>query len=126
VTDAPINTELVDRLAERLAEVLEPRLIAAVEHAVSTDATTRRLVDAATVAQALNISRPTVYAMADQLGAIRVGDGDRPRLRFDLERAHERIGQRDGHAKAAPPKQRPTRSSPRSNAPLLPIQRRAA
>lgn len=46
-----------------------------------------RLVDAATVARELGISRDTVYANANQLGAIRLGDGPRPRLRFDLARA---------------------------------------
>jgi hypothetical protein len=42
------------------------------------------LVDAATLAHELGVSRDTVYAHADELGGRRVGDGDRPRLRFNL------------------------------------------
>jgi hypothetical protein len=45
-----------------------------------------RLVDAATVARLLGVSRATVYANAEQLGAIRVGTGKRARLRFDSSR----------------------------------------
>jgi hypothetical protein len=45
-----------------------------------------QLVDAATVARLLGVSRATVYANADQLGAIRLGSGKRARLRFDPTR----------------------------------------
>lgn len=45
------------------------------------------LVDAATVAAALGVTRETVYAHRDRLGARRLGDGARPRLRFDLAEA---------------------------------------
>jgi hypothetical protein len=41
-------------------------------------------VDAQTVAEHLGISRDTVYSHATELGGRRVGDGPRPRLRFDL------------------------------------------
>ena len=45
------------------------------------------LVDAQAVAERLGISRATVYAYASLLGATRVGNGLRPRLRFDVDRA---------------------------------------
>jgi hypothetical protein len=45
----------------------------------------RRLVDAAELAAALGVSRDTVYANADRLGARRMGAGRRPRLRFDVD-----------------------------------------
>lgn len=45
-----------------------------------------QLVDAATVARLLGVSRATVYANADRLGAIRLGTGKRARLRFDPTR----------------------------------------
>jgi hypothetical protein len=35
----------------------------------------------------LNVSRGFVYEHADELGAIPLGSGPRPRLRFDLEKA---------------------------------------
>jgi hypothetical protein len=46
-----------------------------------------RLVDAGTVAAALSTSRAWVYEHADELGATRLGEGARPRLRFDLDAA---------------------------------------
>jgi hypothetical protein len=65
-----------------------------------------QLVDAAEVARRFRLSRAYVYAHADQLGAIRVGDGSRPRLRFDPDRVAERLtarqaGRRSGSQKAA-------------------------
>lgn len=48
-----------------------------------------RLVDAAEVARELKVSRQWVYEHAGELGARRLGDGPRPRLRFDLEAARE-------------------------------------
>ncbi len=43
------------------------------------------LVDAAAVANALNVSRDWVYAHAAELGGRRIGQGNRGRLRFDLD-----------------------------------------
>jgi len=45
------------------------------------------LVDAATLAATLGVSRDFVYEHADELGALRLGNGPRARLRFDVERA---------------------------------------
>ena len=44
---------------------------------------TPQLLDAATVAERLGRSREWVYRNAEALGAVRVGEGDRPRLGFD-------------------------------------------
>lgn len=65
-----------------------------------------RLVDAATVAAELNVSRAWVYDNADALGAIRLGEGERPRLRFDVERA------RATRARSAQESSRPSRGRP--------------
>lgn len=66
--------QLADRIADRL-RTSHPRA--------------PRLVDAQTLASALGVRRETVYTHADKLGAIRLGDGSKPRLRFDLETARE-------------------------------------
>ena len=116
------NPEAVDRLAEKVAELLEPRLIEALEARLSAEVDAPRLVDAHKVADALGLTRATVYAMADELGAIRVGDGDKPRLRFDLERA--RSAWRDREEPAPKPANRAARRRPRTSAPLLPIRAR--
>lgn len=46
---------------------------------------TPQLVDAAAVAAMLGVTRGWVYEHASELGAVRLGAGTRPRLRFDLE-----------------------------------------
>jgi hypothetical protein len=48
------------------------------------DRQTAGLVDAVGLADALGVDRSWVYEHADQLGAIRLGTGPRPRLRFEL------------------------------------------
>jgi hypothetical protein len=74
-------------VADRVADLLSSQLR-------SVD-----LVDAATLATALNVSRDWVYAHSAELGGIRIGPGNRGRLRFDLGRvldiwrASERTGQ---------------------------------
>ena len=74
----------VDAVARRVVELLDEN-----GHGNDREATVSalsRFADAATVARLLGVSRATVYAKADQLGAIRVGNGPRARLRFDLSR----------------------------------------
>ena len=119
---ALIEDEALDRLAVRVAELLEPRLVEALE-ARSAQLDTGQLVDAGTVAQALGLSRATIYAHADELGAIRVGDGDKPRLRFDLEQARSAWRDSSREEPAPKPANRAARRRPRSaGAPLLPIR----
>jgi len=117
---ALIEAEAVERLATRVAELLEPRLVEALE-ARSAQVDTGQLVDAGTVAQALGLSRATIYAHAEELGAIRVGDGARPRLRFDLSRARSAWTARAEDAEVRTPPQRRTRLA-RGTADLLPIR----
>lgn len=69
---------LADAVADRVLSLLEQR--AAIEASAG-------LVDAATLARMLGVSRSTVYALADELGAVRLGGGSKPRLRFDPEAA---------------------------------------
>jgi hypothetical protein len=61
---------------------------AATEYA---DAPARALVDPLTVARELGVSRGFVYAHADNLGAIRLGSGPKPRIRFDLDEVRRRL-----------------------------------
>lgn len=91
-----------------------------------------RLVDAATVADALGISRDWVYAHAQELGGARVGAGPRGRLRFDLNRAlaawrSRPVGDLERAASEAST-ELPRRSGkrPREDAGLLPVRGRTA
>jgi len=55
-----------------------------------------RLVTAAEVARWCGVERSWVYAHAEQLGARKIGTGERPRLRFDLDEVRERIAALNG------------------------------
>jgi hypothetical protein len=68
IVAAEVAQQLVDRIIESRA---------------------RRLVDAAELASVLGVEREWVYEHQDQLGVIRLGDGRRPRLRFERTRALE-------------------------------------
>jgi hypothetical protein len=66
---------MVDAIAERVVELLSADDVSAGPS----------LVSAAEVARELGVGRQWVYEHAEQLGARRLGDGPRARLRFDLE-----------------------------------------
>jgi hypothetical protein len=72
--------EVIDAIARRVVELLAQR---APER--------RELVDAAELARRLGVERSWVYTHAIRLGAIKLGNGRRPRLRFDPQVAIERI-----------------------------------
>ena len=73
-----LRTEDFAEIAEQVADlVAAPRRLG--------------LVDARAVAEELGVARDWVYANADRLGAVRLGDGPRARLRFDLERARRAL-----------------------------------
>jgi hypothetical protein len=50
-----------------------------------------RLVDARTLARALGVDRSWVYAHAEELQVVRIGNG-RGRLRFDLDKVQQTLG----------------------------------
>jgi hypothetical protein len=72
------------------------------------------LVDAATLARILNVDRDWVYAHASELGAVRLGDGPKARLRFDAARARAALaaGEQDEQPPPDKPRRRP-RGRPR-------------
>jgi hypothetical protein len=74
----------IDAVAEHLAEVLAPA------------PANIGLVDAQELAEQLGVARDWVYANADRLGGVRLGDGPRARLRFDADRAREALAARSG------------------------------
>jgi hypothetical protein len=87
------------------------------------------LIDATQLARRLGVSREWVYEHANELRAITLGGGPRPRLRFDLEVAVRVIeGRRRGTPLGPAPvstQPRPTRRRRRqpasSDVPLLPV-----
>jgi hypothetical protein len=70
-----LDAHTVEAVARRVVEIIEEA-----QSAVGA----RRLVDAATLARALGVKRAWVYEHCDDLGAVRLGTGSKPRLRFDV------------------------------------------
>lgn len=75
---------VADHVAERLADQREPER--------------GELVDAATIARRFGLNRSTVYRLARQgtLPGLKLGDGPRPRWRFDVAKVAEAIAADDG------------------------------
>lgn len=75
-----LNDEDLDEIAERAAR----RVVQLLER---TRPGAFQLLEPKQLAQALNVSVDYVYAHATDLGAMRLGDGPKARLRFDLQTA---------------------------------------
>jgi hypothetical protein len=120
----PVNTTIAPALTQR-----EQLLAAAIAEQVATllhDNKPRvRIVDAATLAAELGVSRDFVYAHASELGGQRLGGGPRGRLRFDLAQALAAWASRPPRAQpsGSPTPIRPRRrKQPGNDAKLLPIR----
>lgn len=89
-----------------------------------------KLLTAHEIAEALGVTRAWVYSHAQELGAIRLGTGPKPRLRFEVDLVAERLAARSVSEQSelqGPAPQRASRS-PRvsrtgSSTDLLPIKR---
>ena len=89
-----IDADDVEAIARRVAELVgQPS----------------RLVDAQSVAAALDVERDWVYAHARDLGVVRLGPGPKARMRFDLEVVRERIATLAQVDAPAAPEPRPRR-----------------
>ncbi len=85
---------------------------------------TGSLIDAGEVARILGCERSWVYEHQRELGVIRLGNGSRPRLRFERERIAE-IASAPARQPAGPRRAIPgRRRARRSTAPLLEIKGR--
>jgi hypothetical protein len=90
-----LDMATIEILARRITELLSPRAASAPRERYPSG----RLLSAAEVSEWWGVSRGWVYQHASELGAVRIGDGERPRLRFDPDRVAERLNQ----APTAPP-----------------------
>jgi hypothetical protein len=86
----------IQSIAHAITEAAAPAIaihvaahLAAMLKDASAPPSTPQTVDATTLAAHLGVARAFVYEHAEQLGAVRIGNGPRPRLRFDLDRALE-------------------------------------
>jgi hypothetical protein len=85
-------TEFAEVVAARVVELLEQR-----DRRRATG-----LVTAAEVAERLGVRKSWVYTNQQRLGAIRLGDGPKARLRFDLEQATRAINRERRQGPRAP------------------------
>jgi hypothetical protein len=69
-------------VAPAVAQAVTERVLELLDERQAND-----LIEAADLARVLGVGREWVYEHADQLGAIRLGEGPRPRLRFEVGRA---------------------------------------
>lgn len=97
-----LDPETVEVIARRVVELLEQRGLQG-----------RELVDATELARRFGIERSWVYSHAIELGAVKLGSGPKPRLRFDPEIA-ARVLRKVGEVPAADP---PARSGKRAGQP---------
>ena len=110
MTAVRLDDASVEAVAERVVDLLRGEDIGG------------ELIDVAEVARRFNVSRAFVYDHADHLGAVRLGDGPKARLRFDLDRVREALAarpQESAHAVSQSPKPRRRR---KSAVDLLPVR----
>jgi hypothetical protein len=112
MTEIELSEGSIEATARRVVELLEERPGAP------------GLVDAAELARRLGVTRAWVYEHATELGAIRLGGGQSPRLRFDPAEAVAtmRPVQREPPAPVATRRRSPTGWSPERPVQLLPIR----
>jgi len=104
-TRIKLDPQTIEAIARRVVALLEKRHL--------QDGATE-LVDAVELARRFGIERSWVYSHAIELGAVKLGNGAKPRLRFDPAVA-ARVLQKVGEASAAVP---PTRPGERAGQPL--------
>lgn len=111
-----LSPETIDAIAHRVVELLQ-----------ESNPQPNKLVTAAELARHFGVSRAWVYEHANELGVIRLGEGNRGRLRFDMHVAADAINARTRTNTAQPPrapKRRPgrPRKQPTSSIRLLPYR----
>jgi hypothetical protein len=111
-----LDPDDIEAVARRVAELLR-----------ASTSPTEPLVDAAELARVLGVDRGWVYARANRLGAVRLGDGPSARLRFELRRVRELLatGAAGQPRPAEPSPGRPVRARARTLPPgVKPVRAR--
>lgn len=119
-----LDSASVEAIAHRVADLL------GTERAEAGVVAVPELIDAAEVARRFSVTRSYVYEHSVELGALHLGEGLRPRLRFDAAIVAERLTlcstSRESARPAEPipgPKTRtPRKRTTGAERPLLPIR----
>jgi hypothetical protein len=118
-----LTPQAVEQIATRVAQLLRHQQ----QHDTQHSAEPGGLLNVSQLANHFNLSRAWVYEHADQLGAIRFGNGPKARLRFDLNTATQALerNQRQTPTPARKPRRAPAHPEPyTADAPLLEIRGR--
>jgi hypothetical protein len=108
-TGMTLDAEDVEAIARRVTELLR-----------ADESPDAQYVDASTIARRFGVTRAWVYQHKTELGAVPLGSGPKPRLRFAIARVPQLLGtERD----AAPPRRRgrPRTSRPPRTPSGLPV-----
>lgn len=92
-TETALDPASVEAVARRVVELIRSE---------GGPSAGRRLVDAATLAAELGVERSWIYAHRAELGAIQLGSGSKPRLRFDLGTAWDALAHAAGKGSRKP------------------------
>ena len=111
MTEIELSERSIEAIAKRVVELLESRPVRP------------GLVDAAELARRLGVTRAWVYEHATELGAIRLGSGPSPRLRFAPDEAMAAMKPAEPQLQAPTSKRRSSRPrwTPERPVPLLPV-----
>jgi hypothetical protein len=111
MTEIELSDSCIEAIARRVVELLRSRPNGG------------GLVDAAELARRLGVTRDWVYRHSAELGAIRLGDGAAPRLRFDPDEAMAAMKPPEPQRQAPTSKRRSSRPrwTPERPVPLLPV-----
>ncbi|MEV4423061.1 hypothetical protein AB0L40_24245 [Patulibacter sp. NPDC049589] len=116
-----LDEQTIEQLAHRVADVLRETVPSTSEtQPERKDA--GRLLSAAQVAERWQIDREWVYAHAEELGALRLGTGPRPRLRFDPDTVRRHLRRPETPAAPRTRDRRRTPPIPGDHGALLPFQ----
>jgi hypothetical protein len=115
-----LTGEAIEQIAQRVAELLRDPI------EDGKGGRGAELLSAAAVARRLGVSRDWVYEHANELGALSLGDGSKPRLRFDPETVNRVLHERGQATPPAPPAgvrapRARRRRRPSGETPLLPV-----
>lgn len=106
--------ESIEELVTRLAEALGPAT--AGDDPPPAGRKEQKMISAEEVSRRWGVSRRWVYEHAGQLGVRRMGEGRRPRLRFDPAEVAERLGaQRQAGRGSDGPRLTAIRANPHSD-----------
>lgn len=90
-TDTATEQRRATHFERRIAEAIAGEVVELVRSELRAEQASVEWIDAKEVARRFGVSRAWVYANAGRLGAVKLGDGARPRLRFDARNVAQRL-----------------------------------